>query len=71
MGRQQGESFKAEWAAELPEGEELTVYWSGDDWMDMCRGPHLPSTGKLDPARVQADARCRAPIGAATRRMRS
>ncbi len=49
-----GESFKAEWAAELPEGEELTVYWSGapneeGSWMDMCRGPHLPSTGKLDP----------------------
>jgi threonyl-tRNA synthetase len=44
-----GESFKAEWATELPEGEELSVYWSGDDWMDMCRGPHLPSTGKLDP----------------------
>ena len=43
-----GESFKAEWAAELPEGEELSVYWSGEDWMDMCRGPHLPSTGKLD-----------------------
>jgi threonyl-tRNA synthetase len=47
--KQQGENFKAEWAAELPEGEELTVYWSGDDWLDMCRGPHLPSTGKLDP----------------------
>ena len=45
----EGESFKAEWAAELPEGEELSVYWSGDDWLDMCRGPHLPSTGKLDP----------------------
>jgi threonyl-tRNA synthetase len=45
-----GESFKAEWAKELPEGEELSVYWSGDDWMDMCRGPHLASTGKLDPA---------------------
>jgi threonyl-tRNA synthetase len=45
-----GERFKAEWAAELPEGEELTVYWSGSDWMDMCRGPHLASTGKLDPA---------------------
>ncbi|GGO94257.1 threonine--tRNA ligase [Stakelama pacifica] len=44
-----GESFKAEWAAELPEGEELTVYWSGEDWLDMCRGPHLASTGKLDP----------------------
>jgi len=47
--RAEGETFKAEWAAELPEGEELTVYWSGDDWLDMCRGPHLPSTGKLDP----------------------
>jgi threonyl-tRNA synthetase len=45
----EGESFKAEWAQGLPEGEELTVYWSGDDWLDMCRGPHLPSTGKLDP----------------------
>jgi threonyl-tRNA synthetase len=45
-----GENFKAEWAAELPESEELSVYWSGDDWMDMCRGPHLASTGKLDPA---------------------
>jgi len=48
--RQQGETFKAEWAADLPEAEELTVYWSGDDWLDMCRGPHLASTGKLDPA---------------------
>ena len=47
--QQQGESFKAEWAAELPGDEPLTVYWSGDDWLDMCRGPHLPSTGKLDP----------------------
>ncbi|WJY19730.1 threonine--tRNA ligase [Alteriqipengyuania flavescens] len=44
-----GETFKAEWARELPEGEELTVYHSGDDWLDMCRGPHLASTGKLDP----------------------
>nr|MCU0890920.1 TGS domain-containing protein [Sandarakinorhabdus sp.] len=48
--KQQGESFKAEWAQSLPDGDELTVYWSGDDWLDMCRGPHLPSTGKLDPA---------------------
>ncbi|PCG14447.1 threonine--tRNA ligase [Sphingomonas adhaesiva] len=48
--REQGETFKAEWAAELPENEELTVYWSGGDWLDMCRGPHLASTGKLDPA---------------------
>ncbi|KZY55540.1 threonine--tRNA ligase [Erythrobacter sp. HI0063] len=45
----EGEVFKAEWAKELPENEELTVYWSGEDWLDMCRGPHLASTGKLDP----------------------
>ncbi|CAM3093747.1 Threonine--tRNA ligase [Sphingomonas antarctica] len=44
----EGESFKAEWAAGLPGHEELTVYRSGQ-WMDMCRGPHLQSTGKLDP----------------------
>ncbi|VAV95562.1 Threonyl-tRNA synthetase [hydrothermal vent metagenome] len=49
-----GEKFKAEWAAELPESDEITVYWSGQpgeqgSWMDMCRGPHLASTGKLDP----------------------
>ena len=49
-----GETFKAEWAGELPDDEELSVYWSGDPgaddaWMDMCRGPHLASTGKLDP----------------------
>lgn len=45
-----GETFKAEWAAELPEGEDISVYWAGDTWFDMCRGPHLASTGKLDPA---------------------
>lgn len=46
--KQAGESFKAEWAAELPEGEALTIYRQGE-WMDLCRGPHLPSVGKLDP----------------------
>lgn len=47
--QEQGETFKAQWAAELPEGDEISVYWSGDKWFDMCRGPHLASTGKLDP----------------------
>jgi threonyl-tRNA synthetase len=47
-----GESFKAEWVMELPEGEAITMYRSGEGdgkWMDLCRGPHLASTGKLDP----------------------
>ena len=49
----QGESFKAEWVMELPEGEPITMYRSGrgeEAWMDLCRGPHLASTGKLDPS---------------------
>jgi threonyl-tRNA synthetase len=47
-----GETFKAEWVMELPEGEPITMYRSGGGesaWMDLCRGPHLASTGKLDP----------------------
>src|SRR5471032_2368544 len=44
-----GESFKAEWADELPKDEIITVYKQGD-WLDMCLGPHLPSTGKLGKA---------------------
>ena len=47
-----GEAFKAEWVMELPEGEPITMYRSGtaeNAWMDLCRGPHLASTGKLDP----------------------
>jgi len=43
-----GEAFKAEWVMELPEGEQITMYRTGD-WVDLCRGPHLASTGKLDP----------------------
>ena len=42
----EGETFKAEWVGELPEGEDITMYRQGD-WVDLCRGPHLPSTGKL------------------------
>jgi len=44
-----GESFKAQWSDELPAGEEITVYRQGT-WQDMCKGPHLPSTGKLGKA---------------------
>ena len=49
----QGEAFKAEWVMELPEGEPITMYRTGEGaeaWLDLCRGPHLPSTGKLDPS---------------------
>ncbi len=41
-----GEAYKAEWIGELPAGDAITIYHQGD-WTDLCRGPHLPSTGKL------------------------
>ncbi|WP_299437953.1 threonine--tRNA ligase [uncultured Rhodospira sp.] len=44
-----GEQYKAEIIADLPEHEPITVYRQGD-WLDLCRGPHLPSTGKLGTA---------------------
>lgn len=44
-----GELYKAEIIESIPEGEDVTVYRQGD-WFDMCRGPHLPSTGKLGKA---------------------
>ncbi|MEC8158671.1 MAG: threonine--tRNA ligase [Pseudomonadota bacterium] len=46
MFRKMGEHYKVEIIEELPEGEEISVYQQGD-WMDLCRGPHVPSTGKL------------------------
>ena len=41
-----GEEYKAQIIEALPEGEEVSIYRQGD-WKDLCRGPHLPSTGKL------------------------
>ena len=44
-----GEHYKAEIIADLPEDEVITVYRQGD-FIDLCRGPHLASTGKLGTA---------------------
>jgi threonyl-tRNA synthetase len=41
-----GEKYKAEHIATLPEDAEISVYRQGD-WLDLCVGPHLPSTGRL------------------------
>lgn len=46
-----GETFKAEWIKEgIAADEEISIYRHGDAWLDMCLGPHLPSTGKLGTA---------------------
>ena len=45
-----GETFKVEIIEDvIPENEEVSIYRQGD-WFDVCRGPHLPSTGKLPKA---------------------
>ena len=44
--RDMGEYYKAEIIAAIPAGEPISLYGQGD-WVDLCRGPHVPSTGKL------------------------
>ena len=41
-----GEHYKAELIAAIPEGQEVSLYREGE-FVDLCRGPHVPSTGKL------------------------
>ncbi len=41
-----GEKYKAEWIEQIPEGEAISFYRQGN-FVDLCTGPHLPSTGKL------------------------
>ena len=49
--RKIGEDYKAQIIDDIiPPGEAITLYAHGDQWSDLCRGPHLPSTGKLPKA---------------------
>ena len=44
--KKQGELYKAEIIASIPQGEDVSLYTEGK-FTDLCRGPHVPSTGKL------------------------
>ena len=44
-----GEIFKLELIDAIPEGQDLKIYRQGD-WFDLCRGPHMTSTGKIGTA---------------------
>lgn len=44
-----GEMYKAELIQDLPEGEEIKIYKQGE-WLDLCRGPHMPSTKNIGTA---------------------
>ena len=41
-----GEKYKAEIIQDIPKSEEISIYFHGK-WHDLCRGPHLPSTGRI------------------------
>ncbi|RDI60998.1 threonine--tRNA ligase [Microvirga subterranea] len=43
---EKGEAYKVELVDAIPEGQELKIYFQGD-WFDLCRGPHMTSTGKI------------------------
>ena len=45
-----GEKYKAEIIESIKQNEELTIYRHGDTWYDLCRGPHLQSSGKIGKA---------------------
>ena len=41
------QKFKTELIKDLPEGEKITVYYTGDDYVDLCRGPHVDNSKEL------------------------
>ena len=45
-----GENYKAEIIESIPTNEELSIYHHGETWHDLCRGPHLVSSGKIGKA---------------------
>ena len=45
-----GEKYKAEIIESIPDNVELSIYHHGETWHDLCRGPHLPSSGKIGKA---------------------
>jgi threonyl-tRNA synthetase len=49
--KNQGEHYKAEIIASIPDKETISLYGQGN-WIDLCRGPHVPSTGKLKTFRL-------------------
>ena len=51
-----GQKYKTELIEELPEGETITIYWTGDDFVDLCRGPHVENSQELMSAAYEIHA---------------
>jgi threonyl-tRNA synthetase len=45
--RERGESYKLEILEEIEPGETISIYKNADKWLDLCRGPHVPDTGRI------------------------
>ena len=44
---QEDNPYKREIIEELAEDEPISFYWTGDDWVDLCRGPHVQNAGEI------------------------
>lgn len=48
-----GNPYKQEWLDEIEKkGEKVSVYWTGEEFIDLCSGPHVASTGKVGPFKL-------------------
>jgi len=50
--RELGEPYKLEILAEIPADEKVTLYRTGDQWTDLCRGPHVARTGQIQAVKL-------------------
>ena len=51
-----GQKYKTELIRDLPEDETITIYWTGDDFVDLCRGPHVENSQELMSAAYEIHA---------------
>ena len=51
-----GQKYKTELINDLPEDETITIYWTGDDFVDLCRGPHVENSQELMSAAYEIHA---------------
>ncbi len=51
-----GQKYKTELIQDLPEDETITIYWTGDDFVDLCRGPHVENSQELMSAAYEIHA---------------
>lgn len=52
----QNEPYKLELLDAIPKGEPISVYHIGDEWWDLCRGPHVETTRKINAKALSLDS---------------